>query len=153
MHPVEDGKVEFIQNQEWWNKMAPWIGRGTKVLSAGLQLAFAGLPLTMGAKAFEAIKEDVDFMNELAEHISVNPSVPDVHEGGELTHKLQGYTAKTLLRDDPETILMRAALSRMLEAVAPVNFRARQWGSLTRIRMGDNSYRWMCRDCVGRPTF
>jgi hypothetical protein len=42
MHACEDGKVEFTKDRAWWEQSAPWIARGTKLLAAGLQLAFAG---------------------------------------------------------------------------------------------------------------
>jgi len=38
----------------------------------------------------------------------------------------------------------------MLEAIAPAEFRARQWGSLRRVRKSDNSYRWLCGDCAAK---
>ena len=150
IHTCKDGKVEFTRNQEWWNKTAPWIGRGTKVLSAGLQLAFTGMPIAMGAAAFNAIKDDVDFMKELAKYISVKPDVSDDEETRGIAEKLGGSFVKDMRLDDPETSLMRAALSRMLEAIAPDNYRARQWGSLSRVRMSDNSYRWLCSACAAK---
>lgn len=45
--------------------------------------------------------------------------------------------------DDPYR-MARFQLARLLEELAPDNYRARQWGPLRRVRMGDNTYRWMC---------
>ncbi len=149
IHPCEDGRVEFAKDEEWWAKTAPWIARGTKVLSVGLQLAFAGMPLAMPASAFEAIKEDVAFMNALAKHIELKAD--DAHESVEgITGRFDDDSVTDLRRDHKDARLMRAALSRFLEEVAPDNYRARQWGSLRRVRMSDNSYRWLCENCATR---
>ncbi len=149
IHPCEDGAVEFAKEREWWTKTAPWIARGTKVLSVGLQLAFAGMPVAMGASTFAAIREDVALMNELAKDLDLKAGGAD---GGAdsvagLTSRLDDDSLTDLRSDHKEARLMRAALSRFLEEVAPDNYRARQWGSLRRVRMSDNSYRWLCEEC------
>jgi hypothetical protein len=41
-------------------------------------------------------------------------------------------------------------LAQLLEAIAPDNYKARQWGPLRRVRMGDNTYRWMCDEHARR---
>jgi hypothetical protein len=148
IHPCEDGRIEFTKDREWWAKTSPWIARGTKVLSAGLQLAFAGMPLTMGAETFDVLNDDVKFMNELAKNIPLEAGVSDSEDTKGIADVLEGSVARDLRRDDREARLLRAALSRFLEAVAPDNFRARQWGSLRRVRMSDNSYRWLCKACA-----
>ncbi len=33
-----------------------------------------------------------------------------------------------------------------VSSAAPDNYRAKRWGSLRRVRMSDNSYRWLCKD-------
>jgi internalin A len=140
VHPCENGQVEFIKSREWWEKTAPWVARGTKVLAVGLQLAFAGMPLALGHKVFDSIKDDVDFMRELTKHIDLKSdeskdSNADVFE--------ESFD-KDLRGAEKESRLTRAALARFLEETAPANYHARQWGSLSRVRMSDNSYRWLC---------
>ena len=41
-------------------------------------------------------------------------------------------------------------LAELLESIAPENYGARHWGPLRRVRMGDNTYRWMCDDHARR---
>lgn len=152
IHPCEDGHVEFAKDREWWAKTAPWIARGTKVLSVGLQLAFAGMPVAMTASTFNAINEDVAFMNALAKHIELKADGADKRDESVegITGRFDDDSVTDMRRDHKDTRLTRAALSRFLEEVAPDNYRARQWGSLRRVRMSDNSYRWLCEDCATR---
>ena len=149
IHPCEDGCVAFSRDKEWWVKTAPWIARGTKVLSVGLQLALTGMPLVMVPSASEAIKNDVTFMNELAKHIELQAEAKDGGAEG-LASRFGDDGLADMREADSDTRLMRAALSRFLEEVAPDSYRARQWGSLRRVRMRDNSHRWLCSACAER---
>ncbi|MHC4697245.1 MAG: COR domain-containing protein, partial [Planctomycetota bacterium] len=149
VHPCQNGCVPFSKDRDWWITTAPWIARGTKVLSVGLQLAFGGMPVGMPASVFEAIKNDVAFMNELAKHIELTVDDADGSAEG-ITGRFDDDSPADMRKDHKEPRLMRAALSRFLEEVAPDNYRARQWGSLGRVRMSDNSYRWLCEDCTKR---
>ena len=142
IHACEDGQVAFSKDRAWWAKSAPWIARGTKLLSVGLQLAFSGMPLSLGKEAFEAIKEDVDFMNKLAEKMELEQGDASVEAD------VVAEFGKEISEGDRESRLTRAALAHLLEELAPNNYRARQWGSLRRVRMPDNSHRWLCGDCA-----
>lgn len=152
IHPSKDGQVEFSRHRQWWANTAPWIARGTKVLSVGLQLAFAGMPLAMDPSVFEVIKKDVAFMKELAGHIEAKAPSPDTEDetAKGVTNRFDDGSLVDVRRDHKQARLMRAALARFLEEVAPNNYRARQWGSLHRVRMSDNSYRWLCENCDKR---
>jgi internalin A len=141
IHPCEDGRVEFTKDREWWERTSPWIARGTKLLAVGLQLAFAGMPLALGHQVFDAIKDDVNFMRELTKHMELKADNEGIGDGADV---LERDFDKDLRGTEKESRLMRAALSRFLEETAPNNYRARQWGSLRRVRMSDNSYRWLC---------
>lgn len=145
IHPCEDGQVEFTKDQKWWESTAPWIARGSKVLAAGLQLAFAGMPLALGKEVFDAIKDDVKFMGELTKHMELEADTEEVVGAKDV---LQGEAGKDLRGPEKESRLMRVSLARFLEETAPVNYRARQWGSLRRVRMSDNSHRWVCESCT-----
>lgn len=145
IHPILDGQVPFRKDRAWWAKSAHWIARGTKLLSVGIQLALAGMPLAIGSEAFEAIKDDAEFMDKLAEHME--------WEGDGKENTAPGAEALDGLGrgiDDKASRLARAALARLLEELAPNHYRARQWGSLQRLRMSDNSYRWLCPACAKR---
>lgn len=142
IHSCEDGQVDFTKDEEWWAKTAPWIARGTKLLSVGLQLAFAGMPLALGRDVFDAIKDDMNLMKELSKHLELEREAEE--NRAEADDVVQGPSGKDMRRDDRESRLMRTALARLLEELAPLNYHARQWGSLRRVRMSDNSYRWLC---------
>ena len=40
-------------------------------MTAGITLAFAGMPLSLGNEVFDVIKDDVNFMGELAKHMEL----------------------------------------------------------------------------------
>jgi hypothetical protein len=148
IHSCEDGHVEFTKDRDWWEKSAPWIARGTKLLSAGLQLAFAGMPLALGNDVFDTIKNEVKFMEELGKHLALKDGTKESTPGvGEV---VKGDGGKDLRGSDRDSKLTRSALALFLEDVAPTNYRARQWGSLRRVKMSDDSYRWLCGDCADR---
>jgi hypothetical protein len=142
IHSCPDGSVEFTKDKAWWVKTAPWIARGTKLLVAGLQLAFAGMPLALGADTAKAIEDEVKLMDELTKHLELEMPEKEADDGsGKL---IEGAGGKDLRGNDRETALTRAGLARLLEETAPDNYRARRWGSLRRVKMPDNSYRWLC---------
>jgi hypothetical protein len=148
IHACEDGKVEFTKDRPWWEKSAPWIARGTKLLAAGLQLGFAGMPLILGAAAADAVKNEVKLMEELTKHLGLK--MPERGNATAVDEMLGKDAGKDLRGGDLESALTRAALERFLEETAPDNYRARRWGSLRRMRMSDNSYRWLCEQCAKR---
>lgn len=37
-------------------------------------------------------------------------------------------------------------LAELLAQIAPRNYKARQWGPLRRVRMADETYRWLCKE-------
>jgi len=152
MHRHDAGHVLFSTNRDWWDKTVPWIARGTKVLATGLQLAFAGLPLALGNNVYNVIKNDVTFMKEMTKHLELA-----LHSDSEYDKEFlcsddaqAGEHIKDVRGDDKETPLIRAALTRFLEELAPNNYRAGQWGELKRVRLPDNSYRWLCEACAKR---
>jgi hypothetical protein len=148
IHACSDGAVEFTKNRVWWEKTAPWVARGTRLLAAGLQLGFAGMPLTLGAGVADAIKNEVKLMEELTKHLELK--APEKNELAIAEKIVPGSVGKDLRGHDREAALTRAALAKLLEEVAPENYRARRWGSLRRVRMSDNSHRWLCEACARR---
>lgn len=147
IHACEDGEVQFTKDEAWWEKSAPWMARGTKLLAAGLLLGFAGMPLVLGAAAADAIKDQVKFMQELTKHMELKAP----QKGSAAANKVvgeEGVVGRDMRGKSSEAALMRAALERLLEETAPDNYHARRWGSLRRVRMGDNSYRWLCEQCA-----
>ena len=89
-------------------------------------------------------------MKELTKHLERN-AAPD---SGESKRWLRpgdppvGEPIQDLRGEGRETSLMRAAVARFLEKLAPDNYRAGQWGELKPIRLPDNSYRWLCQACA-----
>ncbi len=145
IHAWEAGSVPFTKDKAWWQKTAPVLARGAKLLSVGLQLAFAGMPLTLGDAVFGAIKNDVTFMKELTKHVELETDGPD--EDADLLERLGARDKGDWGRDDTQTRLMRAALVKFLETLAPTQYAAGDWGGLRRVHMPDNSYRWLCEAC------
>lgn len=146
IHACEDGHVEFTKDKAWWRATAPWIARSTKLLAAGLQLAFAGMPLALGAEVAKAVEDEVKFMEELTKHIELE--VPKGEKEADAKAFEDAMSGKDLRGVDQDAAATRAALARFLEETAPNNYRARQWGSLRRVRMPDNSHRWLCEECA-----
>lgn len=126
IHACKDGCVEFTKDRAWWEKMAPWVARGTKLLTAGITLAFAGMPLALGDDVFDVIKEDVHFMGELAKHMELHEGDRKAQPKGE--EAAEAELGKSVGEGDRESRLTRAALAGLLEELAPTNYRARQWG-------------------------
>jgi Leucine-rich repeat (LRR) protein/GTPase SAR1 family protein len=145
IHACDDGCVEFTRDRAWWQKSAPWIARGTKLLATGLQLAFAGMPMALGADAVKAVEDRVKLMEELTKHLELETAkaTPKAFDEGDENDFVRNLHGK-----DQETALTRTALTRLMEESAPDNYRARRWGSLRRVRMSDNSYRWLCGVCA-----
>ena len=149
MHRHDAGQIEFPTNRDWWDKTAPWIARGTKVLATGLQFAFAGMPLALGDEVYGVVKNDVTFMKEFTKHLDL--AVPTSDTGRDLLRPNDSAPGerehvKDVRGKDSETSLTRAALTRFLEELAPNNYRAGQWGELKRTRLPDNSFRWLCEE-------
>jgi internalin A len=147
IHACPDGSVTFTKDKAWWAKTAPWIARSMKLLSAGLQLGFAGMPLALG-EATKAIENEVKFMDKLAGHMKLE--VPKSQENELADTLLDATFGKDLRGTDREAAITRVALARFLEETAPDNYRAKRWGSLSRVRMSDNRYRWLCATCAKR---
>jgi RHS repeat-associated protein len=121
------------KDKEWWVATAPWIARGTKLLTAGLQFAFAGMPLALGDVVFSEIKNHVELMKELVRHMEELEIESNSH------NKL-----RALARRAAGERLTRESLSQFLGVIAPRNYRDGNWGSLSRVRMSDDKYRWLC---------
>ena len=150
VHPV-DFVVPFKKPREWWVKTAPRLSLAVKVLSAGVQIACAGLPLGVKPEVFKAVENHAEFMKELAGHLELEGGAePDISEGaGRTVEKMRG---KDRLRDlrqlsgEDEKRIARMQLAELFSEIAPENYKARQWGPLKRVRMPDNTYRWLCKE-------
>ncbi|MEM8642951.1 MAG: COR domain-containing protein [Cyanobacteria bacterium P01_G01_bin.54] len=148
MHRHDAGQVTFKTDREWWAITAPVIARGTKLLATGLNLAFAGMPMALGDEVYGTVKNDVIFMKELTKHLTLDadPYSTDNKTLLNADDWLEGDRVKDLRGDGQKTALMRTAMAQFLEAVAPKQYHARQWGGLKRIHLPDNSYRWLCEE-------
>ncbi len=152
VHKV-DFSVTFKKPRVWWEKTAPKLAFGVKVLSAGIQIACAGLPSAVGAKIFEEVKNEVEFMKELAGHLELEGGAEsDISaEASEVVEELKGKATLQDLRrfgGEDEMRIARMQLAGLFEAIAPKNYKARQWGPLRRVKMLDNTYRWLCGEHV-----
>lgn len=144
-----DFSVTFKKPKKWWEKTAPKLALGVKLLSAGLRIGFAGLPMGVDANLFDEMKNEVGFMKELAGHLKLEGGAEsDISaEAGELVQKLKG---KETLRDlrqfggKDEKRIVRMQLAEIFSEIAPRNYKSRKWGTLRRVRMSDNTFRWLC---------
>ena len=103
------------------------------------------MPLALGTEAVNNLREEVEFMKELAKHIELEAPKNDKFFGSDTI--IKGDVGKDLRFPLNEKAIMRASLQKLLEEIAPNNYAAKQWGSLRRVRMSDNSYRWLCESC------
>ena len=86
-------------------------------------------------------------MKELAGHLEVKGGAEsDVSvEGGEFAREAgEGVIDYRQKRGEDRNRLARMQLAQLLEEIAPKNYKARQWGSLRRVRVQGNTYRWLC---------
>ncbi len=70
-------------------------------------------------------------------------------EAGEFVGKMKGRERLRDLRQiggEDEKRIVRMQLAELLGDIAPKNYKARQWGPLRRVRMADNTYRWLCAE-------
>ena len=150
VHNINFG-ITFKKPKKWWEKTAPKLALGVKLLSAGLRIGFAGLPMGVDANLFDEMKNEVGFMKELAGHLKLEGGAEsDISaEGGELVQKLKG---KETLRDlrqfggEDEKRIVRMQLAELFSEIATRNYKSRKWGTLRRVRMSDNTYRWLCEE-------
>ncbi len=150
VHKV-DFTLDLNKPRVWWEKAAPKLALGVKVLSAGIQIACAGLPLAVGAKLFEAMKNEVEFMKELAGHLELEGGTEsDISsDSGELVKEMKKGGKIRDLRQfggEDEKRIARMQLGELFSEIAPKNYKARQWGTLRRVRMSDNTFRWLCEE-------
>jgi len=149
-HPI-DFSVPFKMTKEWWVKTAPKLSLAVKVLSAGVQMACAGLPLLVKPEIFEAVEKHVEFMKELAGHLELEggAEMEISAEGGRTVKDIEGRGKIRDLRQwsgEDEKRIVRMQLAELFSEIAPKNYKARQWGELRRVRMPDNTYRWLCEE-------
>ncbi len=149
VHPI-DYSTPFRKPKEWWVKIAPKLSLAVKVLSAGIQIACAGLPLAVKPEIFDAIENHAEFMKELAGHLEIEGDAESgiSVESGRLVERRVGYGINydfRQLSSEDEKRILRMQLAELLSEIAPKNYKARKWGELTRVRMQDNTYRWLCK--------
>jgi hypothetical protein len=98
---------------------------------AGIKIACAGLPLAVDPELFEAMKNEVEFMKELAGHLEL--------EGGaesdislDASETVENIEQKGRIRDfrrssgDDEKRIVRMQLAELFEQISPKNYKARQ---------------------------
>jgi len=148
VHPVSFS-LPLKKPRQWWQKTAPKLAVGIKVLSAGIKIGCAGLPLAVDPKLFEAMKNEVEFMKELADHLELESGAEsDISvDAAETVEKMERMGRIRDFRQssgDDEKRIVRMQLAELFEQIAPKNYKARQWGELRRVKMPDNTYRWLC---------
>ena len=152
MHRV-DFYVEFQCPQEWWQKTAPVLSVVVKVLKLCTSISLTAVPLSIDASQ---IKDEIDFMKELVNAIPKLEGGADSDISYNSLEGLMELKASTNLRRgkgrlslldlmEDENRLARMELARLLEELAPKNYKMLKWGELERMRYPDNTYRWLCK--------
>lgn len=147
IHPIINAVEPFYLPKDWITRIGPNIGYIMNLLVAGLTLGYAALPLTVDPKVLSKIKDQANFMKELASilntqvHFTSSLSPVSKHGKSVLTKGVAGYN---FIQNN--TIYAKHALSSFLETIAPANFHHKEWGDLRRIQMNDNSFRWLCSE-------
>ena len=147
-HRCVDAGVIFKKTRKWWATTAPALSLAFKTLSIGASLAVAGAPLAvaaggvgmkLAAEAYRDIKPGADFIKEIIKHtadLAGDGAEKARDRGGDMFEEgsKQNYHER------------RAQLQQLLKEIAPKNYEAREWGSMRRVKMPDNTYRWMCEE-------
>ncbi|MBU1626186.1 hypothetical protein KKB18_02360, partial [bacterium] len=152
IHRVDYSK-SFKAPKEWWIKAAPILSVMVKVLTFSASVTLAGMPIILDVSG---IKNEIELMKAL---VSNMPKL----EGGaksDVSVESMKYLRHEMIHGDPGRRDVddpyreaRLALSEILEKVAPMEFKARRYGELTRVKMPDNTFRWLCmkhRDAVNK---
>jgi len=147
VHRVDGVCEPFSMPKEWWEKTAPKLAVGFKILSAGVKIACAGLPLAIDPELFKTMKNEAAFMKELASHLgSEDKALSDISgESMELV-KSTGQSTRDFRQSAKQDVnrIARMQLAKLFEDIAPDNYKSRQWGELGRVLMSDDTYRWLC---------
>jgi len=147
-HQIENVCTPFKMPRKWWEKTAPKLAIAVKVLSAGVKIACAGLPVGVDPELFKTMKNEVGFMKELASHLELKgEAISDItSESMEHVKSATGDTIHDLRQIDKEDLnrIARMQLAQLFEEIAPINYKSRKWGELRRVQMPDNTYRWLC---------
>jgi hypothetical protein len=109
----------------------------------------ADLSLAVKPEVFETVENHVEFMKELAGHLELEGGTQsDISaEVGDMARGLKGKGKVRDLRQlssDDQKRIVPMQLAELLVEIAPENYKAQQWGPLRRVRMPDNTYRWLC---------
>ncbi len=91
------------------------------------------------------------FMKELAGHLELEggAEMEISSEGGQTVKSIEGRGKIRDLRQwsgADEKRIARMQLAKLFSEISPENYKAQQWGELRRIKMPDNTYRWLCEE-------
>lgn len=148
---------QFEAPQDWWRKAAPIISSAINVLTiAGrIGLAFVGVPSSMNTSpGYDLVNEEIHCMQEILKTIpkldgDINSNVPigtqNVINQFERTNKLSGILNEHYIIDDYHREAMMA-LTNLYKNNCLSEFEARKYGDLERVRLPDNTYRWLCKE-------
>jgi GTPase SAR1 family protein len=149
VHSCSDASIKHTFNKAWWAKTAPKLATTVKWLSRGLALYVAGAPIGLDPKTIEDVESQVSFMKDLASEMD-SQLLQEQADSSSITSKDKEADIWDLTDDTLEKRLVLAGLELMMEEIAPVQVKAKQWGSLRASRMPDGSYRWLCAECRER---
>jgi len=152
-----DFSVKFTKPRTWWAKSGPVLNVIIQTSMRILQIGINVAPVIGGDVFTTNIKNDLRFMNNLlgltgktnlnendlkSKGFAIsNPETIGVlgAEGDDYLHNMRSYN------NDDSYRMATMQLTELLKELAPDEYAARQWGELQRVRMPDNSYRWLCK--------
>lgn len=142
--------LEFAIPKYWWDKNAPKVGLLFDILRVGLTVAAAcsqisnpALWLAM-APAIATIEKLFNLANgfkiDISKSAKVLPAFAEVKKN--VAYDLFAFRGEDR---DSELRHARLQLAELLKEIAPNEYNLQQWGELRRVRMGDNTHRWLCK--------
>ncbi|MBF0466937.1 MAG: leucine-rich repeat domain-containing protein [Nitrospirae bacterium] len=149
-----DYHLDFNIPKEWWRKTLPVAGLLFDTLRGGLKAApyvvsLVDLTLWAGMQTPE-IKSALFTMDKLFKWANEanSKALENLGEMPNIDGTVNDFTydlRSKAFREDTEFRQVRLQLADLLKGLDPESYKARKWGELERLKMKDNSFRWLCK--------
>ncbi|MBF0566779.1 MAG: leucine-rich repeat domain-containing protein [Nitrospirae bacterium] len=149
-----DYHLEFKIPRAWWRKTLPVAGKLFDMLRVGLKaapyvVALVDPTLWEGMQTPE-IKGALFTMDTLLKwsNIEKSKALENLGDMSEINVTANDFTydmRSKAFGEDTEFRQVRLQLADLLKELDPASYKVRKWGELERLKMKDNSYRWLCK--------
>lgn len=144
-HIAEDAIHQFKMPKKWWRETAPKLSIAFKVLTSGVQIATAAFPLVVGGDIYNMVKYEVGFMKALSSQFQTDIKAESDVRDPKFVEENSAAPKKVIPNSKIyQQRIARNQLAKLFKEIAPEKYESRQWGSLRRVRMPDDTYRWLC---------